>query len=46
MLASIRSAAVFGVDAYDVTVEGDVAPGLPCWTIVGTKPLPALPEAA
>lgn len=35
MLASIRSAAVLGVDAYDVTVEVDAAKGLPQWTIVG-----------
>ena len=35
MLAAIRSAAVFGIDAYDVCVEVDVAPGLPHWMIVG-----------
>src|ERR1043165_3845924 len=35
MLAAVRSAAVFGIDAYDVTVEVDVALGLPAWTIVG-----------
>ncbi len=35
MLASIRSAAVLGIAAYDVTVEVDVAAGLPAWTIVG-----------
>ena len=35
MLAAIRSAAVLGIDAYDVGVEVDVAPGLPHWTIVG-----------
>jgi magnesium chelatase family protein len=35
MLASIRSAAVLGIDAYDVRVEIDVAQGLPNWTIVG-----------
>ena len=35
MLAAIRSAAVFGIDAYDVCVEIDVAQGLPNWTIVG-----------
>ena len=40
MLAAIRSAAVLGVDAYDVTVEVDVAAGLPQWTLVG------LPAAA
>jgi magnesium chelatase family protein len=35
MLAAIHSAAVLGIDAYDVTVEVDVAPGLPQWTTVG-----------
>ena len=35
MLAAVRSAAVLGIDALDVTVEVDVAPGLPAWTIVG-----------
>lgn len=35
MLAGIRSAAVVGIDAYDVCVEVDVAQGLPHWTIVG-----------
>ena len=35
MLAAIRSAAVLGIDAYDVTVEVDVAKGLPQWIIVG-----------
>ena len=35
MLAAIRSAAVLGIDAYDVTVEVDVALGLPHWMIVG-----------
>ena len=35
MLAAIHSAAVLGIDAYDVTVEVDVALGLPQWTIVG-----------
>ena len=35
MLAAIRSATVFGIDAYDVCVEIDVAQGLPHWTIVG-----------
>jgi magnesium chelatase family protein len=35
MLSAIRSAAVFGIDAYDVCVEIDVAQGLPHWTIVG-----------
>ena len=35
MLAAIRSAAVLGIDAYDVTVEVDVALGLPQWTTVG-----------
>ncbi|HWP03972.1 MAG TPA: YifB family Mg chelatase-like AAA ATPase, partial [Gemmatimonadaceae bacterium] len=35
MLAAIRSAAVVGVDAYQVLVEVDVASGLPQWTMVG-----------
>ena len=35
MLAAVRSAAVLGIEAYDVTVEVDVAAGLPMWTIVG-----------
>ena len=35
MLAAIRSAAVLGIEAYDVTVEVDAARGLPQWTIVG-----------
>lgn len=35
MLAAIRSAAVFGIEAYDVTVEVDCALGLPQFTIVG-----------
>jgi magnesium chelatase family protein len=35
MLAAIRSAAIFGIDAYDVTIEVDVAQGLPQWMIVG-----------
>ena len=38
MLAAVRSAAVLGIDAYDVTVEVDAAQGLPNWTIVCTKP--------
>lgn len=35
VLAAIRSAAILGIEAYDVTVEVDVAAGLPAWTIVG-----------
>ena len=35
MLAAVRSAAVLGIDAYDVTVEVNVSLGLPGWTIVG-----------
>ena len=34
MLAAIRSAAVLGIEAYDVIVEVDIAAGLPAWTIV------------
>ena len=35
MLAAVRSAAVLGIDAYDVTVEVDAAAGLPQFTVVG-----------
>ncbi len=35
MLAAIQSAAVLGVDAFEVTVEVDAAAGLPGWTMVG-----------
>ena len=35
MLASLRSAAVFGVDAYAVHIEVDVAFGLPHFSMVG-----------
>ena len=35
MLAAVRSAAVLGIEAYDVTVEVDAAQGLPQFTIVG-----------
>jgi magnesium chelatase family protein len=35
VLAAIHSATVFGIDAYGVRVEIDVAQGLPHWTIVG-----------
>jgi magnesium chelatase family protein len=35
MLAAVRSAAVLGVDAFDVTVEVDAANGLPQWSLVG-----------
>jgi magnesium chelatase family protein len=35
MLASLRSAAVLGIDATPVTVEVNVSQGLPLWTIVG-----------
>ena len=35
MLAAVRSAALLGIDAYDVIVEVDAAQGLPQWTIVG-----------
>ena len=35
MLASLRSAAVFGIDAYSVQVEVDVSFGLPHFTMVG-----------
>ncbi|MGH9349767.1 MAG: YifB family Mg chelatase-like AAA ATPase [Vicinamibacterales bacterium] len=35
MLASLQSAAVFGVDAYAVTVEVDVSFGFPSFSMVG-----------
>ncbi|MBL8996827.1 MAG: YifB family Mg chelatase-like AAA ATPase [Gemmatimonadetes bacterium] len=35
MLAAIRTATVLGIDALEVTVEVDAAPGLPGWTMVG-----------
>ena len=35
MLAAVRSAAVLGIEAYDVTVEVDCAQGLPRFTVVG-----------
>jgi magnesium chelatase family protein len=35
MLAAVRSAAVVGVDAFDITVEVDCTRGLPQWSIVG-----------
>lgn len=40
MLACLRTAAVFGVDAYPVNVEVDVSFGLPSFTMVG------LPDAS
>ena len=40
MLAKVMSAAVFGVDAYEVQVEVDIAGGLPAVMVVG------LPDAA
>jgi magnesium chelatase family protein len=35
MLAAIRSAAVSGIEAFDICVEVDVAKGMPIWTLVG-----------
>jgi len=35
VLASLRSAAVLGIDATPITVEVNVSQGLPLWTIVG-----------
>jgi len=40
MLARVRSSTVFGIEAADVFVEVDVAPGLPSFTTVG------LPDSA
>ena len=39
MLAAVRSAAVLGVDAFEVTVEVDVTDSLACWSVVGTEAL-------
>jgi magnesium chelatase family protein len=44
MLSAIRSAALIGIEAYDVFVEVDAAPGLPQWTMVGL-PLGAVKES-
>jgi magnesium chelatase family protein len=44
MLARMRSATVFGIEADDVFVEVDVAPGLPSFTTVGL-PDPAVRES-
>lgn len=35
MLAAIQSAAVFGIDAYPITVEVDAFKGIPYWALVG-----------
>ncbi|HYW49002.1 MAG TPA: magnesium chelatase domain-containing protein, partial [Gemmatimonadaceae bacterium] len=35
MLATLRSAAILGIDATAITVEVNVSQGLPLWTIVG-----------
>ena len=35
MLAAVRSAAVLGIDAFDITVEVDVTRGLPAFLMVG-----------
>src|SRR5512138_3035472 len=35
MLATVRSAAIAGIEAYDVFVEVDAARGLPQWIMVG-----------
>ena len=35
VLATLRSAAVLGIDATTITVEVNVSQGLPLWTIVG-----------
>src|SRR5213593_1390361 len=40
MLASVATFALAGVNAIEVTVEADIHPGLPAFTIVG------LPDAA
>ena len=40
MLACVRTAAVFGIEAWPIQVEVDVSFGLPCFTVVG------LPDAS
>ena len=40
MLSTVLSTSVYGVDAFIVSVETDIAQGLPAFTIVG------LPDAA
>jgi len=40
MLSKIRSAAILGIDAYEVEVETDIGPGLPGFSLVG------LPDAS
>src|ERR687891_100088 len=44
MLATLRSAAVFGVDAYAVHVEVDVSLGFPSFTMVGLPDTTVLGE--
>lgn len=44
MLAAVRSAALRGIEAYDIIVEVDAAAGLPQWTMVGL-PLGAVKES-
>jgi magnesium chelatase family protein len=44
MLATIRSAALAGIETYDVFVEVDAAAGLPQWTMVGL-PVGAVKES-
>jgi magnesium chelatase family protein len=44
MLAAVQSAAIIGIDAYDVIVEVDASQGLPQWTIVGL-PVGAVKES-
>lgn len=44
MLAAVRSAALMGIDAYDIIVEVDAAAGLPQWMIVGL-PIGAVKES-
>ncbi len=44
MLAAIRSAALRGIEAYEILVEVDAAAGLPQWTLVGL-PIGAVKES-
>jgi magnesium chelatase family protein len=45
MLASLRTAAVYGVEACPVQVEVDVSFGLPSFTMVGLPERPRKPRA-
>jgi magnesium chelatase family protein len=44
MLAAVRAAAVLGIEAFEITVEVHLAPGLPQFTVVGL-PVGAVKES-